>query len=463
MEQLREMEYGARYKAAKKLIDEFIQRHELPNDGSYQCLVPSGMEYRMPDKIRYVTIGGQKVFVSATVNNAKDLMLTLTRGQNRMMEAVKAQLARLDKRTMNPDLFWDIADNLDGLLCIYYGEALRYATLQMQLLEGQFRPLEEIVSQFIRDTDTVCAVAYDQYISSLEQNAANARRYKEQLDRQTDVRIASAPTYTRVQGRIKDGLFGPTFEGTAYTTSSYSQADAIQAYIGNESSARVDKMIKDRHAADQAKWALKELVDRCASVFYQVFTNTLCKNPPTCISAPVLAGTDYYHRPYLLTNISKMLDMVTPEEFFKIRAIVDYYQVDWKDHLSRQIHERMWQHFEANREGAYQGNDLAFMLERNAMKDPAKDRQLHQRFLHRFSNQFDHRYKELLATEKLKIPRGATAEDFFGELLQRVRNCPYLGEKFQAFLENKALDLFEKLKTQRPAGLFCYRKMPKKG
>ena len=71
--------------------------------------------------------------------------------------------------------------------------------------------------------------------------------------------------------------------------------------------------------------------------------------------------------------------------------------------------------------------------------------------------------EQLREMEKLKIPRGATAEDFFGELLQRVRNCPYLGEKFQAFLENKALDLFEKLKTQRPAGLFGYRKMPKKG
>ncbi len=224
-------------------------------------------------------------------------------------------------------------------------------------------------------------------------------------------------------------------------------ADAITA---------INHAVFDTYDAQKNKRAVPDIVRAAVNeqlpAFVLCMLESVCRGMNKHFSMRTLFVDTPETRPYKKEHLETLLTLLTPEEFFKLREILHFYELSFNHLFEADIFEKLITHYLKNGNDGYPGNDLAFYMyyyERTTLTD---DPRLQERFAARFSQELTAQY-ETLSGQRIRIESHQKTADIFGNLLKTAEKCPYLTRKMRAALTAEADALFEKLKTTR-RGLF---------
>lgn len=455
-------EINALLEQAHELYERFLQRYDLSDTGEYYGFDDQGFQYQIPKKIKYVTIDGEKVFVSYVVKNARMLLQLLDENRDTAQRQAASLLHLPSNQKLSPQAMWELSLQVGGCIRAYYFDALRHVT-NFGLTEEHFTPMETLVCKYVdaldREIGHICTT-YEQMLANNKEEAANL---KESLDRRTEGLIANAPRYVQIEGRFKDGLFGPKFEGRARSWSTMSQADVINSYIGNSSSARVNQQLNDGRAMQRAIGRLNTLVNEALPDFMDKFIRELYYHVPKFVCAKTLTSSSYDARPYLPENVMKMVDLIDSDDLFKIKVIVDYYKVDdFLPALEKRTFENFLYYFHEENDCLYDGMDQELLLYLTDRKSLLSDPRLQKMFAQHFDERLEKEYQYYLHLNHLEFDDDDDCTVLFEDLLDDADDCLALAPADYEALSKKVEQRFEQLKKERPRSPFGSSRKPAK-
>ncbi len=418
----------AEEKRGLALYSDFLARRGIKHDGQYRYLPRDDYKFVTVEKACFVTIGGEKVYVSPIVTNSRHLQETVVRGWRNADEAVDqvlqqslqrkldfAGMQRACQELMFPGLF----------LCL---ESLHFVAEKMNLPAEYFELLAQEVDgsypALIRGSDD----AYDSYCKVVEMIDREAQRQHEALDRRTAGIIANGPKTVHIHGYEYEGLFSDSFYGTAHVSSAIPQSEVIQAYIGNESTAR---NVREKGVAQAQEKVLKywhEAIKKELKRFCDSFLLTIAKNhPKNTLSANALISSKPRFRPYTKKNILALLSQLEgKEEYFKLAAIIREYDFDFNGTIGQDICDSVLHEYKITGRYDYPYDDIDFLLYLNKAQMACYLPIMNQTFLNYFAGEIKARTEKWLADPSYRLPAGATVDDLFSDILNEADECAML-------------------------------------
>ena len=439
-------------KTGLALYREFLAQRSIKHDEQYRYLPHDDYRFVTVEKVPFVTIGGEKVFVSPIVTNARHLQETVLRGWRRADEAVDEVLQQSSKRKLDFGGMQRACQEqmIPGLfLCL---ESLHFVAEKMDLPAEYFTLLAQEVDgsypALIRGSDD----AYASYCKVVEMIDREAQRQHEALDRRTDGIIANGPKTVRIHGHEYEGLFGDSFYGTAHVSSAIPQSEVIQAYIGNESYAR---NVREKGIAQAQEKVLKywhEAVKKEMKRFCDSFLLTIAKNhPKNTLSANTIISAKPRFRPYTKKNILALLSQLEgKEEYFKLAAIIKEYGFDFNREIGQDICDGVVHEYDISGRYDYDDDDMEFLLYHNGARRPCDLPIMNATFLKYFAGKIKARTEKWLADPAYRLPPKATVDDLFSDILDEADECEMLRSTWEEdeFLRAEGEKCIEKLRQK---------------
>ncbi len=415
------------------LYDDFLAQRGIKHDGQYRYLPHDDYQFVTVEKVRFVTIGGEQVFVSPIVTNSRHLQRAVVGCWRRADEAVDKVLQESSKRRLDFNGMQRACQELmfPGLfLCL---ESLRYVAEKMDLPAEYFTLLEQVVDSsypaLIRGSDD----AYESYCKVMEMIDIEIRSRHEAMDRRTAGIIANGPKTVHIHGHEYEGLFGDSFYGTAHVTSGISQSEIIQSYIGNESSARIQRQQAVALAQEKVLKSLYEGVKKELKRFLDSFLLTIAKNHPKhTLSGNTLISAKPKYRPYTKKNILALLSQLEDEsEYFKLAAIIREYGFDFNGTIGQDICDSVLHEYKVTGRYDYPYDDIDFLLYLNKVRFPCYLPIMNQTFLNYFAGEIKARTEKWLADPAYRLPAGATVDDLFSDILDEADESEMLQSTYE--------------------------------
>jgi len=440
------------------LYKEFIAQRGIADISAYTLMGAVRHEYARPQKLQYVTINGEKIFVSRIVTNAMGLNLNITIGHENAEKAVKEKQQHYHSRSLSVSGMDQACEDLIAPGLRYCTECLCYCAENLRLTEEQFLPLAQEVDKTFPLLLHYSDITFESFCNKMNVAEQNAQRYKEALDRRTAGVIAAAPKTLHIQGRFEEGFFGDTtFRGTAHVTSAMTQADVIQAYIGNASAANVNREI---NAAQIQKRAINMLTDYVQEEILK-FRDRMLRALSYCapkdrIYRPTILEESVTARPFTKKSIRNLMIDLDRDEFSKLKIIINYYQIPFFKWFEEKICQDVLDDYIHTGRYNYPYQDLYFLLYMKDIRWPCDHPMIHDLFMDHFKDKIRKKGAALLADKKLRVSKDATVDDYFTDILDEADESEMLQSTYEedAQLRVVAQEQLDILKKERGPRLF---------
>lgn len=418
----------AEEKRGLALYSDFLARRGIKHDGQYRYLPRDDYKFVTVEKARFVTIGGEKVYVSPVLTNSRHLQETLVRGWRNADEAAEQVLQKNLKRKLDFAGMQRVCQEMmfPGLfLCL---ESLRFVAEKMDLPAEYFELLAwEVDGSYpalIRGSDD----AYDSYCKVVEMIEKEIQHQKEELDRRTDSIIDNGPMHVDIHGHEYEELFGRSFYGTAYVSSALPQSEIIRAYMGNEATARTHRQQAVAQAQEKVLQRWYDAIKKELKRFCDSFLLTIAKNhPKNTLSANTLISSKPRFRPYTKKNILALLSQLEgKEEYFKLAAIIREYDFDFNGTIGQDICDSVLHEYKVTGRYDYPYDDIDFLLYLNKVQMACYLPMMNHTFLNHFAGEIKARTEKWLADPAYRLPAGATVDDLFSDILNEADECAML-------------------------------------
>lgn len=445
----------AEEKIGSALYTDFLVQRRIGDFDACKYLGAVQHEYLRPKKVQFVTINGEQIFVSRIVVNAQKLHENIMLGHENAKKDIEKYQNLYREGTLSAAAMDRACEDiiLPGLR--YCLECLRYCADKLKLTQSAFLPLAQEVDKTYPKLLEYSDHAYDVYCSKLSVAEQNAQRYKEALDRRTAAVIASAPKTLHIRGRFEEGIFGDTFHGTAHVTSAMTQADVIQAYIGNESAANVNRQINAAQIQKRTVNVLAEYVQEELLRFRDRVLTVLSECAPAgLIHRPALISDSVTARPYLKKNVRKLLDSIESEDYLKLKILIERFQIPFEQWFEKDICQDVLDDYIHTGRYNYPYDDFYFTLYLRGVRFPADYPMIHSLFMEHFKDKIRKKAAALLADKKLRVPKNATVDDYFKEIFDEADESEMLKSTYEEDAElrvvaQEQLDILKKERSPR--------------
>lgn len=435
-------------------FNNFVTQLGIADDGEYHTFATPDGPYEMPKKMQFIRLGEEMVFVGLTVDNARKLLGRLEAGRDIAIKKIRKEIAEDSQYQMNERVMGVMCEYVMRHSGQYYVDVMRHFCQDIGFEADAFNELADLTKWYLDGTLDVCESTVDDYLSGSDKISAKEREKRARLDQQTTIDIANAPRYVHIKGKIKDGFFGPRFEGSVYTTSTMSQADVIHAYDNNRSSAWYDALQDSRELSRNLVKRLLNDACELVELFYGDILKFLSKYAPKSINLPTLLEDNCVTRPYTFEHFLELIERLEPEKISSLMVLADYYKIDVDRYMTEYLGKKFVAHYDKYRNCRYDGKDIRFYLKyKNIDGDDIWDQiWLHRRFEGYFGRRVQARYDELVKMPKLEqgIRSDTPPEQFFGDILDEAAKCVCVSPRGIRMTTEKAADLTSKLYESRP-------------
>ncbi|MBE6778868.1 MAG: hypothetical protein E7541_05725 [Ruminococcaceae bacterium] len=433
---------------------QFLEKLGIENDGQYHTFATPDASYEMPEKMQFIRVEEQKVLIGLTVDNARVLLGRLEAGRDITLKNIRKEIAEDSQYQMN--------ERVMGVMCTYvmkhcghyFEDVMRHLCQDIGFTPEGFNELADLVHWYLCSAEEVCGGTAQDYADGTDRIEQGAQEKRARMDQQTAIDIANAPRYVHIEGRIKDGFFGPKFEGSVTSTSTMSQADVFRAYDNNRSSAWYDalqdKRALGRHLVEQL------LNDTCGLVklYHNDILTFLSKYAPKRFNLPTLLEDTYWTRPYTFPHLLEIIEHIDPAKLKHLIVLADYYKINIDRYMPEHLGKQFTAHYDRHGNCRYDGKDLRFYLLYKDMNgdDIWDEIWLHRVFQGYFTRKVQARYDQLVQAPKLEdgIRPDTPATQYFGDILEEAERCVCVSPRGIRMTTEKAAELTAKLYESRP-------------
>lgn len=435
----------------------FIKVMEIENeegDGSYKTFSRPTEPYIRPQKMQCITIGEDRVLLGATVDNARRLLEAIRNGRDIALKRLREEIAEDSQYQMNERVMTVMCQYVMKHCGDYFTDTMRHICKDVGIEADGFNKLADLVADYLDAAGDLTGGTIFQYNDGSARIRQEEQEDRARRDRQTAIDIANAPRNVHIEGRIKEGLFGPRFEGTAYTTSTMSQADIFHAYDENRSMAWYTAHVESKTMAQKLTKVL--LAKTCFFVenFYIDVMKLLAEHAPKSINLPTLTQDNCFSRPYTFPHLLELIDLIEPQRVHMLGHVAKYYNINVERYMPEHLGKKFIAHYEQTGNCRYDGKDLRFYLAYSGTKadDLLDKRWLHDRFAYHFVRKLEAHYETLRGQKKLEkgIRPDTPVEDYFGELLEQAERCYCISPRGMTIIRDKAATLITQLYESRP-------------
>ncbi|MBQ4612242.1 MAG: hypothetical protein IJB26_01690 [Clostridia bacterium] len=432
----------------------FLQQMGIEDDNEYHTFSTPAGPYEHPQKVQFIRVGEEQVFVGLCVQNARVLLGKLEAGRDITLKYIRKEIAEDSQYQMN--------ERVMGVMCTYvmkhcanlFVDVMRHLCQDVGFEAAGFNELADLTRWYLGNADDICGGTAADYTDGSARISQEEQEHRARLDRQTAVDIANAPRYVHVEGRIKDGFFGPRFEGTAYSTSTMSQADVIQAYNNNRSSAWYDALQDSRAMAKHLVERLEHDACELIELYHKDILTFLSKYAPKKIYVPTLLEDTYVTRPYTFEHLLEIIERIDPAKYGSLIRLVEYYNINVDRYMPEHLGKKYTAHYDEHRNCRYDGKDLRFYLQyKNMSGDDMWDEiWLHRVFQGYFTRRVQARFDELVRCPKLEqgIREDTSPTQYFGDIIEEAERCVCVSPRGIRMTTEKAAELTVKLFESRP-------------
>ncbi len=439
----------------------FVKVMEIENeegDGSYKTFSRPQKPYIRPQKMQCITIGEDKVLLGETVDNARRLSEAIKNGRDIALKRIRDEIKEDSQYQMNERVMTVMCQYVMKHCGDYFTDTMRHICQDVGIEADGFNKLADLVADYLDAAGDLTGGTIFQYNDGSARIHEEAQEDRARRDRQTAIDIANAPRNVHIEGRIKDGLFGPRFEGTAYTTSTMSQADIFHAYDENRSMAWYTAHVESKTMAQNLIKVLLAKTSFFVENFYIDVMKLLAAHAPRSINVPTMTQDTCFTRPYTFPHLLELIDRIEPQRVPLLCHVAVYYDINVERYMPEHLGKKFIAHYQQTGNCHYDGKDLRFYLAYSGTEadDLLDKRWLHDRFAYHFVHKLEARYQELAGEKKLEkgIRKDTPIEEYFGELLEEAEHCYCVSPRGMTIIRDKATQLIAQLYESRPKGLF---------